>query len=59
MERLGQLLYLIFAVLTAMVGYNINHNSLGWAIVDHICSICSYKVAYLPRNKYNYYKTHF
>ena len=27
-------LYTIFALATAMIGYNINHGSLGWAIVD-------------------------
>lgn len=27
-------LYTLFAICTGMIGYNINHGSVGWAIVD-------------------------
>jgi len=29
-------LYTLLCVATAMVGYNINHGSLGWAIMDFL-----------------------
>lgn len=37
MKQLGSALYSIFAIATAMIGYNIN-NSLFWAIIDFIFS---------------------
>jgi len=35
-HRGSSLLYTLFCVLTAMIGYNINNQSLFWAIVDFI-----------------------